>query len=419
MPEFPIPRIQDIYDSLSGCEIFSTLDLRQGYYQFPVAEDQLNTTVNTPTGPPEFGKIIIQILSGLSRVFCYFDDIIVGGKTRNEHNQNLERVFKKLDECGLKLNFSKCRFGLTSLKFLGHIISKEGIRSDPQKVEAILQARIPTDKTELRSFLGLITYYHKFVPNLAITASPLYELLKIDQPWKWEASQQQAWETLKHTLTDAPVLDYFDAHKQTVLSRDASPQGLAWCCSCANISRWLETCYCVCLEDIASCRKNCSQTELEGLSCVWAITHFHQYLWGRRFILYTDHSALTTIFGPKGDVLKLTAVRLQRWAIRLMGYNFEIRYKEGRSNSNAYALSRFPIVNGGEYYTINAINEETTVQTESDVRGQLMFILTDTEKLCDRQQLRELTASEPVLQTVINALKCQDAKLPLPPGFVT
>ena len=124
------------------------------------------------SGPPEFGKRIIQILSGLSGVFCYFDDIIVGGKTRNEHNQNLERVFKKLDECGLKLNFSKCRFGLTSLKFLGHIISKEGIRSDPEKVEAILQARIPTDKTELRSFLGLITYYHKFVPNLAITASP-------------------------------------------------------------------------------------------------------------------------------------------------------------------------------------------------------------------------------------------------------
>ena len=144
--------------------------------------------------------------------------------------------------------------------------------------------------------------------------------------------------------------------------------------------------------------------------------HFHQYLWGRRFILYTDHSALTIIFGPKGDVSKLTAVRLQRWAIRLMGYNFEIRYS---SNSNADALSRFPVVNGGEYYTINAINEETTVQTESDVRGQLMFILTDTEKLCDRKQLRELTASDPVLQTVINALKCQDAKLPLPPGFVT
>ena len=158
-----------------------------GSNQFPVAEeDQLNTTVNTPrgllefkrlpygvaSGPPEFGKTIIQILSGLSGAFCYFDDIIVGGKTRNEHNQNLERVFKKLDACGLKLNFSKCRFGLTSLKFLGHIISKEGIRSDPEKVEALLQARIPTDKTELRSCLGLITYYHKFVPNLAITASP-------------------------------------------------------------------------------------------------------------------------------------------------------------------------------------------------------------------------------------------------------
>ena len=128
-----------------------------------------------------------------------------------------------MDECGIKLNFSKCRFRLTSLKFLGHIISKEQIRSDPEEVETILQARLPTDKTELRSFLGLITYYHKFVPNLAITASPLYELLKIDQPWKWEASQQQAWETLKHTLTNAPVLDYFDAYKQTVLSCDASP----------------------------------------------------------------------------------------------------------------------------------------------------------------------------------------------------
>ena len=116
-------------------------------------------------------KRIIQILSGLPGVFCYFDDI-VGGKTRSEHNQNLERVFKKLDECGLKLNFSKCRFGLTSLKFLGHIVSKEGILSDPEKVEAILQARIPTDKTELRSFLDLFACYHKFVPNLAITTSP-------------------------------------------------------------------------------------------------------------------------------------------------------------------------------------------------------------------------------------------------------
>ena len=114
---------------------------------------------------------------------------------------------------------------------------------------------------------------------------------------------------------------------------------------------------------LQAAEKNYSQTELEGLSCVWAITRFHQYLRGRRFILYTDHSVLTTIFGPKGDVLKLTAVRLQRWAIRLMGYDFEICYKEGRSNSNADALSRFPIVNGGEYATRNAINEETIVQT--------------------------------------------------------
>ena len=213
-------------------------------------------------------------------------------------------------------------------------------------------------------------------------------------------------------------MDYFDAHKQTVLSCDASLKGLG--AVLAQIyPDGSERVIAYASRTLQAAEKNYSQTELEDISCVWAITHFHQYLWGRRFILYTDHSALTTIFGPKVDVSKLTAVRLQRWAIRLMGYNFEIRYKEGRSNCNADALSRFSIVNGGEYATRNAINEETSVQTESDGRGQLMFILTDTEKLCDKQQLIELIASDPILQTVINALKRQDANLPLLPGFVT
>ena len=244
---FPIPRIQDLLRQLSGARMFSTLDLRKAYWQVRLAEESRDITSYVAAGKvyqfkrlpfglasaPEVYQMVMSIVcEGLSGVLSYFDDVVVYGSTPEEHWQNLRAVMDKLQVSGLRLNADKCALDMSELKFLGHIISVEGIKPDADKVKAIADAPVPRDQAELRSFLGSITYLTQFVPNLATVITPLRQLMQKGVVWKWGKTASKAFEEVKELLIKAPCLAHYSLKAETKLVVDASPVGLGCAAKC-------------------------------------------------------------------------------------------------------------------------------------------------------------------------------------------
>ena len=172
-----------------------------------------------------FQRIIESILQGIPNVSLYLDDILITGKSDEEHLRNLEEVLSRLEKAGIRLKRSKCAFMLQSVEYLGHSISEKGLQPTGKKVKAIQSAPAPTDLTQLKSFLGLINYYCKFMPNIADTLSPLYRLLQKRVQWKWGKEQQKAFETAKSQLTTDRILAHYDPSKPIIMACHASPYG--------------------------------------------------------------------------------------------------------------------------------------------------------------------------------------------------
>ncbi|KRX61767.1 Retrovirus-related Pol polyprotein from transposon 17.6 [Trichinella sp. T9] len=239
----PLPRIDDTLDALAGAQWFSTLDLASGYWQVEVEpQDREKTAFTTPLGlyqfkvmpfglcnaPATFQRLMETVLRGLVGSDClvYLDDVIVFGKTAEEHTARLREVFRRLREVGLKIKPEKCRLMKRRVAYLGHIISEKGIATDPSKTSAVREWPTPTCVSELRQFLGLASYYRKFVNGFANVAAPLHRLLEKGAEWDWSKACQSAFDTLKYHLTSAPVLAYPDFHRQFIVDVDASGDGL-------------------------------------------------------------------------------------------------------------------------------------------------------------------------------------------------
>ncbi|KRZ50518.1 Retrovirus-related Pol polyprotein from transposon 17.6, partial [Trichinella nativa] len=239
----PLPRIDDTLDALAGAQWFSTLDLASGYWQVEVEpQDREKTAFTTPLGlyqfkvmpfglcnaPATFQRLMEIALRGLVGSDClvYLDDVIVFGKTAEEHTARLREVFRRLREVGLKVKPEKCRLMKRRVAYLGHIISEKGIATDPSKTSAVREWPTPTCVSELRQFLGLASYYRKFVNGFANVAAPLHRLLEKGAEWDWSKACQSAFDTLKYHLTSAPVLAYPDFHRQFIVDVDASGDGL-------------------------------------------------------------------------------------------------------------------------------------------------------------------------------------------------
>ena len=354
LDEFPLPRIDDTLDILNGSKHFSALDLASGYWQVAMDKDSKEKIAFTtfaglyqfkkmPFGlvnaPATFQRLMEVVLTGLARSVCvvYLDDVLVFGCTMTEHNANLSQVMDRLRKAGLKLRPGKCRFALTEVEYLGHVISEKGVRADPKKVEAVQKFPVPHDVKSLRSFLGLASYYRKFVPGFAKIAGPLHALTKTDVPFAWTHSCQKAFSDLKELLINSPLLVFPDFSKPFVLETDASGAGLRAVLAqkqddgsvhpVAYASRSLQ-----------SHEKNYGITELEGLGVVWAVKHFRPYLYGHSCEVFTDHSALTYLLNtpqPSG--------KLARWGMAIQELNLTIKHRSGHSNVNADTLSRSPL----------------------------------------------------------------------------
>ncbi len=377
----PLPRIDMLLEKFEGSKWFSTMDMASGYWQVEMDEKDIEKTAfitheglyewtvmpfGLTNAPATFQRTMQMVLGELFYTVApvYIDDIIVHSKTFQDHMRDIENVFEKIQGANLKLGPEKCKFCFEEIKFLGHIIGKDGIKTDPAKIEKVKNYPKPTNITQLRGFLGLAKYYRKFIKDFAKIAKPLNELTKgfkskpletrngikmkrkksekeknrEDEEFmnSWKENQEKAFEALKKKLITAPVLMYPNFEKEFILYTDASKIALG--AILHQVGKDGKE-HVIAYENktLGPAEQNYHTTELECLAVVWAIEKFDYYLEGNKFKIITDHIALKWLFNkaiPKG--------RIGRWIARLQPYicNMEIIHKSGKRHTNADALSR-------------------------------------------------------------------------------
>ena len=294
--------------------------------------------------PATFQRLMESCLGELHLNWCiiYLDDIIVFSRTPEEHIHRLNAVFNKLKAAGLKLKPSKCDLFKQQINYLGHVVSKEGVSTDPEKIKAVTEWPQPTTVTEMRSFLGFVSYYRRFIPNFSKVARPLNKLLQnlegtSSQKKKfkvcWGPEQQEAFETLQRLCSEPPTLAYADFKAPFVLYTDASGDGLGTVLYQVQDGQKRVIAYAS--RSLPKSERNYPVHKLEFLALKWAITDkFHEYLYGAEFQVYTDNNPLTYVLTPT----KLDATG-HRWVAALLNYTFSIIYKPGKGQHDADALS--------------------------------------------------------------------------------
>ena len=363
---YPLPRIEESFDALQGASWFSTLDLASGFNQIGVTEeDKAKTAFITPFGLFEYNRMPFGLCNApacfarlmqaclneqiFQILLVYLDDILIFSKTFEEHLERLEMVLKRLREHGLKLKLEKCTFLRRRVTYLGHEVSGGGIAPDPQKIAVVQEWPVPQTVKELRTFLGFASYYRRFIESFAKIAGPLHQLvnnslheLKVNKrllcPFKekWNQECQEAFDILREKLTTAPVLGYADYTKPFIVETDASHDGLGAVLSQEQDGRRRVIAYASRrLRPPEKNMQNYSSRKLELLALKWAVTEkFRSYLLGTEFVVYTDNNPLSHL-----QSAKLGAVE-QRWAAELALFNFKMKYRPGRVNGKADALSR-------------------------------------------------------------------------------
>ena len=356
--QYPLPNAEDLFTTLAGGKKFTKLDLSQAYLQLQLEpESQKYCTINTHRGlyrfnrlpfgissaPAIFQKIMDTILQGIPRTLCYIDDILVTGANDEEHLKNLAEVFERLHKYGIRMCKQKCYFMQDSVEYLGHRVDAEGIRATPEKISAIVNAPLPENVQQLRSFLGLLNYYRKFLPHLAtILQPPLNELLQKGKKWNWTIGCTQAVNTARDLLKTSNLLTHYDSTLPIRLATDASQYGLGAIISHV-LPNGMEKPIAFASRTLSVSERNYSQIDKEALAIIYGIQKFHKYLYGRKFVLITDHKPLTSILGPKKSVSAVAAARLQRWSLLLAAYNYDIEFRSTKEHGNVDALSRLPL----------------------------------------------------------------------------
>lgn len=346
------PTIDDIVSRVKGSSYFSKLDLNKGYHQVELTKESRKLTVfsthkglfrykrlnfGTSSAAEIFQNRIRQALQGLEGVENISDDILVHGRTQEEHDQRLRAVLQRLREKNITLNRDKCRFNKRSVVFYGHVFSAAGMSPDPRKVEALREAKQPINKDEVRSFLGLAQYCGRFIPNLASITEPLRRLTKNHVSWVWDNEQQQAFDSVRTSISEDCTNAYFCIEKDTELLVDASPVGLGAILAQRDAGELRVIA--MSSRSLSSVEQRYSQIEREALAITWGILHFRLYLYGGVFKVVTDHRPLVPLFNNPHSK---PPTRIERWMIKLLEYNFEVEYQPGKSNPADY-FSRHPI----------------------------------------------------------------------------
>ncbi|XP_011699787.1 PREDICTED: uncharacterized protein LOC105457055 [Wasmannia auropunctata] len=314
--------------------------------------DKCKTAFSTPYGhyefnrmpfglknaPATFQRAMNSILAGIQGIRClvYLDDIVIYGPSLQEHNRRLIEVLNRLREHNLKLQSNKCEFLRKEVTYLGHIITEDGIKPDPEKLRAVREFPVPKKVKDIQSFLGLAGYYRKFIENFSKIAKPLTKLTRKNEHFCWTEEQQRAFDILKEKLITAPVLSYPEFSQQFTVITDASDYAIGAVLSQGTLGQDRPIAYASRILNKAE--QNYNTTEKELLAIVWAVKYFRPYVYGTKFKIVTDHKPLIWLFSVNDP-----GSRLIRWRLKLEEYDYEIIHRAGKGNTNADALSRNPI----------------------------------------------------------------------------
>lgn len=349
---FPLPRIDDTLDALEGSCWFSTLDLASGYWQVEMDPENSEKTAFVTHGGlwqftvlpmglsnsgATFQRLMEMVFKGLDQVavLIYLDDLIVHARDFQGHLDNLQKVLNRLQDVGLKLSPKKCRLFRKEVEFLGHVVSNEGVKTDLKKTEAVQNWPTPKTVTDVRSFLGLCSYYRRFVRGFADIARPLHRLTEKKATFQWTEECQTAKDTLVQALTTAPILAYPKEEGPFVIDTDAS--GAAIGAVLSQVQDGEEKVILFYSRGLSAQEKNYCVTRRELLAVVDSVKHCHHFLYGAHFKVRTDHGALRWLLSfknPEGQ--------LARWLELLGTYDFNIEHRPGKKHTNADALSRRP-----------------------------------------------------------------------------
>ena len=373
---YPLPLIQDIFDTLGGSSIYSTLDLRSGYWQLPVHPDSVKKTafachlgqyefLRMPFGltnaPAVFQRAMNQVLASFigKFVLVYLDDVIIFSKSPEEHERHLDQVLQSFADAGLTLKGSKCHFGKLSLDLLGYEISKHGITAQPAKTDAISKLPAPTNVSELKSYLGMASYYRTLVKDFAAIAQPLFALTRKNVPWKWGDKESKAFQQLKIALTSGTVMAYPDTSKPYILYTDASDYAVG-AILCQEDEEGYERPIQYISQQLSPTQRKYAVIEKEAFAVVFALKKLRPYLLGSDCTVYTDHKPLLAFF-----VGEVANTKIQRWAILLAEFGVRIKYRPGKNNVRADMLSRI------KTQEITVIDADSEWVTPAQVKAHL------------------------------------------------
>ncbi|GKB99151.1 putative reverse transcriptase domain-containing protein [Tanacetum coccineum] len=343
---YPLPRIDDLFDQLQGSSVYSKIDLRSGYHQLRVRDEDIPKTdfriryghyefQVMPFGLTNAPVVFMDLINRVCKpyldkfVIVFIDDILIYSRNEEEHANHLRIILELLRKEKLYAKFSKCDFWIRMVQFLGHLIDSQGLHVDPAKIEAVKNWASPTTPTEVHQFLGLAGYYRRFIQGFSKIAKPLTKLTQKNKKYIWEKDQETAFQLLKQKLCEAPILALPEGNDDFVVYCDASLQGLG------AVLMQKEKVIAYASRQLKPHEENYTTHDLELGAVVFALKIWRHYLYGTKCTVFTDHKSLQHILHQKE-----LNMRQRRWLELLADYDCEIRYHPGKANVIADALSR-------------------------------------------------------------------------------
>lgn len=382
---YPLPSMEDCLAELVGGELFTKLDIKQAYNNLRLREsDQQLVAVNThrglfapvrlPYGVSSAGAIfqrkIDQVLQGIPGVTCRVDDICITGPNDEVHMKRVGEVVDRLAKAGFRCRLDKCKFMEPSITYLGHEVSRLGVKPLKCKVETILKAKYPENASELVSFLGAAQYYARYIPDMSTVIEPLNKLRSEKNDWKFGVEEKRAFDELKKRLASNRVLTFYNPALPVKLDADASKHGLGAVLSHVYPDRTERPIEFI-SRTLSKSERNYSQIEKEALSIVWSIKRFHRYLFARKFTLITDHKPLEFIFHPTKGIPEMGVSRIVRWSLFLSSYQYNIKFRPTGKHANADMCSRFPLES----------QKDEDIDSEEAIAHSVYSVVIDSEAL--------------------------------------